>query len=63
MTSVNANIWQSVGKPVEISDVPGNMVLWGGYCWVLRVERIAYMQTYHEDVCCVNIPGETDGEG
>lgn len=48
---------------MEISDVPGNMVLWGGYCWIPHVERIAYMQTYHEDVCCVNIPGETDGMG
>lgn len=60
---VHANMRQPVGKPVEISDAPGNVVLWGGYCWVPFVERTAYMQTYHENICWVNMPVGERGMG
>lgn len=47
--------WKSVGPR-------GTQFFWGGYCWITFVERIAYMQTYHEDVYCVNIRGEREGD-
>ena len=45
------NLWKSAGPW-------GTQFLGGGYCWLTFVERIAHMQTYQEDVYCVNIPGE-----